>query len=434
MAHIKSKAGQRVTIGRVGDGYPQMLTTGERWSTPDAGVSLLNYVGDPARDPLKIWKTQPELRKVVDFAARQFASIPWHLYQRKGDNDRARQSNSPAERILRTPSRFVSGFMLMRDLATDVMMYDMCLAILADDDLVRIPPSLIKIKSDRLGRVTGIWLKSDTGRDEDDLDVTGAPMISTWGWHPTSAGGVSPMSTLADKLDETLQSVLWRRAQWERSPKMSGTVSRPANQRAWTDEQRARFKADFKQWQQKNMGGTLLLEEGMTYTPLTNQIRPKDMRDIEGRKLTAEEVASAFHIPPELVGARQSNYSGVDAFRQMLFGPTLGPMFQQFEQAINQGGIIGALDARDGLYMEANREAGMAGTFMEQARIMQTMTGGPVMSRAEGRAKLNLPYIPGTDDLIVPKNVSEGGQASPTDSGSQNVGGDNVAPENRQDQ
>jgi len=431
MPVIRAKAGGLVTIGKIGDGYPQLTTQGQPWSSPDAGVRLLDYIGEPARDPLKLWKSQPELRKVVDFAARQFASVSWHLYQRKGDNDRIRMSNSKAEAIFADPSPHVTGFMLFHSLAVDVMIYDICCAVLMDDELVRIPPGLLKVKSDGLGRVTGIWVT--TGQD-DGIEITDAPKIATWGWHPTNAGGISPMYTLAEKLDETLQSVIWRKAQWERSPKMSGAVSRPAQDRAWTDAQRNRFKEDFKQWQQANMGGTLLLEDGMTYTPLTSQVRPKDMRDIEGRKLTGEEVASAFHIPPELVGAREGNFASVDAFRQMLFGPTLGPMFQQFQQAINQGGIIESTDTGKDLYLEANRESAMAGSFIEQARYFQTATGGPVMTRAEARARMNLSFIEGTDELIVPMNVTEGGQASPTDSGSQNEGGDNAAPEEREDQ
>jgi len=61
------------------------------------------------------------------------------------------------------------------------------------------------------------------------------------------------------------------------------------------------------------------------------------------------------------------------------------------------------------------------------------MTGGPILTRAEARAMLNLRHIEGTDELIVPLNVIEGGQASPTDSGEQNVGGDNADPEARED-
>jgi hypothetical protein len=38
------------------------------------------------------------------------------------------------------------------------------------------------------------------------------------------------------------------------------------------------------------------------------------------------------------------------------------------------------------------------------------------MTRNEARARLNLPHLEGADDLIVPLNVTQGGQASPTDS------------------
>jgi hypothetical protein len=51
---------------------------------------------------------------------------------------------------------------------------------------------------------------------------------------------------------------------------------------------------------------------------------------------------------------------------------------------------------------------------------MQTLVGAPVMARSEARARLNLPYIPGTDELIVPLNVLEGGLASPNDTAPDN--------------
>jgi HK97 family phage portal protein len=148
-------------------------------------------------------------------------------------------------------------------------------------------------------------------------------------------------------------------------------------------------------------------------------IKPIDAKDIEGRQLTDAEVASAFHIPPELVGAREGNFSNIAAFRQMLFGPTLGPLFTEIQQAVNIG-LVPSLDASKDLYVEMDRDSAINGSFLEQAKLLSTLVGGPVMTRAEGRAKLNLPFIDGTDELIVPMNVTEGGQASPQDSGEQN--------------
>ena len=82
--------------------------------------------------------------------------------------------------------------------------------------------------------------------------------------------------------------------------------------------------------------------------------------------------------------------------------------------------MVPSVDSTDGIYAEIDREAAMNGSFAEQATYLQTAVGGPFMSRAEARGRVNLPHVDGTDELIVPLNVTEGGQASPTDSGSQN--------------
>src|SRR5690625_6520073 len=87
-------------------------------------------------DPLTIWKTQPALRKVVSFIARQVASIPWHAYQRVDDTDRRRIATSPAERILEKPATLVTGYRLLRDLVTDLLISDHACAILTDGELV----------------------------------------------------------------------------------------------------------------------------------------------------------------------------------------------------------------------------------------------------------------------------------------------------------
>lgn len=428
MGIIKAKDGAPVTIGDFSlAGYPQVLTNGQRIPSPDPGIPLRNYHGKPT-NPGKLWKTQPALRKVVSFAAREIGQIPWHAYQRISDGDRKRLKDSPVERLLGKPAKLQHGYQLIRDLVVDGMLYDMFCAVLIDDELVRIPAGLISITSDWLGRPTEIWIRGP--RRQDDIEITDFPKAMSWGWNPDKAGGVSPMHTLASLLNENLRAVEWRSQKWEQAPKISGVLTMPKDVK-WKDEQRERFKESWAQWREApNAGGTPILENGMEYKEL-NTITPLDAQDVEGRQLTDAEVASAFHIPPELVGARPGNFSNIDAFRQMLFGPTLGPLIQEMQQAFNNGGIIESLDLTPGLYLEVNREAMMQGSFLEQARVMQATVGGPWMTRAEARAMRNMPFLEGTDELIVPLNVTEGGQASPTDTGDQNLGGENAAPENR---
>lgn len=425
MAVIQS-AGGTVTLGSFAGGYPSMTSNGSNIPSPDRGTPLLNYSPLPT-DPLTLWKTQPSLRKVVGFAARQVASVPWHTYHRVSDTDRKRQAGGAAESLLNGPAPFITGFKFWRDVATDAMIYDLfCILFLAGknkepDRLIRIPPRLLTIKSDFLGQVTSIILTTPAGTP--DVELLDAPIAISWGWHPTSAGGVSPMTTLSQILEENRRSIAWRDQQWQNAPKINGILKRPVQSRPWAPTERDRFVEHWSTWRDNPRAtGTPILEEGMEYEKFEG-MNPKDAKDIEGRILTDAEVASAFYIAPELVGARPGNFSNIAAWRQMLFGPTLGPLFTEIQQAVNQG-ILPFLDYTKEAYAEMDRDSAINGDFFEQARVLNTMVGGPVMTRAEGRAKLNLPYIDGTDELIVPLNVIEGGQASPHDSGSQNIGSD----------
>lgn len=432
MALIRAKTGETVRVGTTthAPGYQHQQTYPEHGQirVADPGIPLKDYPGPT--DPVSIWKTQPSVRKVVSFVASKFGAIPWHAYQRIDDRDRKRVADSPAETIFEDPTGtgLVTGASFWEHTITDRLLYDMQLAIYTQQDgLVRIPPALVRIASDDYGRPREIYLRTPAG--EDDIDVTGIPKIFTYGWSGTKAGGISPMRTLADILEENIRAVQWRGAQWTNAPKMTGILKRPNDARAWRKEHRERFEREWRAWRESGKaGGTPILEDGMEYEQLDG-LHPKDANDIQGRRLTDEEVASAFHIPPELVGAREGNYSNIAAFREMLYGPTLGPLFESMRQAVKIGGLVQALDTRPRLYVEPNREAGMAGSFWEQVRYLQTSTGGPFMTRAEARGALNLPFIEGTEELITPLNVVEGGQASPTDSGEQNVGGDNVDPD-----
>lgn len=427
---IKAKAGTEVVLGNHGSSYPQTTSWGTKIPSIDMGVPLLQY-SPLTTDPLTIWKTQPAVRKVVSFAAKQFAQIQWCAYVEADENDRRRLRTSPAERIMRKPVPLLQGFQFWQAMAIDRLLYDNCLAVLTEYGLVRVPPRLIHIKSDDAGLPRAILVKNPKGGFS---DVTDAPKIGTFGWHPDMAGGVSPMYTLAAILNESKRAVEWRARKWENSPKMSGLLTRPVDAKRWDKEQKDSFLESWKAWAStEKAGGTPILENGMKYEQLED-LSPQDAQDIEGRKLTDIEVATAFHIPPELLGIREGNFASIDAWRQMLFGPVLGPMAVEFEQAVNEGGVVQALDVTPGVYLELDRDTVAAGTFLEKARTIQVLTGGPVMTRAEGRTWLRLPHLDGTDELVLPKNVTEGGQASPTDSGNQNVGSDNEQRETEEPQ
>jgi HK97 family phage portal protein len=377
---------------------------------PDPGIPLRSAPNHPRLTPEKAWKTQPSLRKVVGFIARNVASVPWKVFERLDDDDRRRASGSLAEQRLRKPQRFVSGFKLMERLTIDKCLYDRWAVLLTPDGVPhRIPPRALVIESNSMDEIAFVGVNVG-GRT---VDVTDLPLAIGAGWDAWSGDGISPLTTLDAILREQSNAVEWRTKLWDERPKFSGIVKRPANAPKWGDAQRTRWVQSFREFRAGQTGGAPIFEDGMEWEDWSNSVNPADANDIEGRKLTDAEVSSAYYIPPELVGAREGTFSNISAFRQMLFGPALGPHFEEFEQAFNAE-IVPTLSG-DRFYAEMDRQTAINGSLLEQAKVLSTAVGGPWMSRAQARSMQNMPKIEGTEELIVPLNVLTGGQASPQD-------------------
>lgn len=391
----------------------------------DPGVPLLDYAsGLPIVDAM--WRTQPSVRKVADFIARNIASIPLHAYQRVSDVDRARITGTPLATVLGAPETGQawpsSPFRFWWRVMLDGLLADRWLVMVdpVTPSLVRVPPGKFQLVDDGAGRVTAVQVVVADGTGAHtwrDLDPGSA--LLDFGYAPRGPRGGSPLTALAQVLSEQNEAVRYRRQLWDRQSRITGVVSRD---REWEDLARDRFSAGLRRFAGKDgssAGGVMLLEDGMTYTQL-DPPKATDTADLEGRRLADIEVCSAYHVPPELVGAREGTFANVQAFRQLLYRDSLGPYLSALEGAIQP--LARLLGADPDTYVEANVAAKLRGSFEEQASVLQTSVGAPWLTRNEARARANLPAVPNGDDLVTPLNVLIGGQASPTDSGTQNLG------------
>ncbi|WP_054010642.1 phage portal protein [Arthrobacter sp. ERGS1:01] len=380
----------------------------------DAGVPLLEWDGQSSYGPA--WKNQPSIRKVVGFIARNTASTPLHLYERKSDQDRVRVRDGKLAQLLDRPSRApgVTAYRFWESLLIDGLLHDKyCAQIVQHADgyeLVRIPAQQVRFKGDFLGRITTVLITRDDGTI---LEGDPADYLLDAGYSTRGANGTSSLLTLKELLDEYREAISYRRSVWSNGARIPGVLER---EKPWSsDVARDRFATSWKTFTRGGgkEGGTPVLEDGMTYKEV-NAFRPRDTLDLEGRRLTDIEVASSYYIPPELVGAREGTFANIKAFKQMLYGPALGPYIAAWEQLLNLV-LVPMLEPSRDVYVEANIESKLRGSFEEQAAVMSTAIGAPWMTRNEGRGKQNLPSITGGDELITPLNVLIGGQASPQD-------------------
>ena len=433
---------------------PTSVVEGTQWvdvpvSAPGGGFTTAWSGGVPVLDPgvplwmatsraqvERIWRTQPNVRKVVDFIARNVASVPLHVHERLSDDDRPRVSDHPLAQVLAAPQPRRTAYRFWHAIISDRLLYDRWAALKVPQAsgpvpirLVRVPAHRLSFTLDGLDQVTKVRVYRGASPQFPDgwQELEPEEVVFDHGYSPSGAG-LSPIDTLADILAESIEAIRWRRQVWANGARIPAWVERPVDGDVEGFD-RAKFDAE---WRSRftgtgpDAGGAPLLEDGLKLHKL-DVFTPQEMGEIEARTLTGIEVATAFHIAPELVGARQGTYSNVREYRQMLYGPSLGPYIREWEQAVDDQ-LTPDLAAGRPLYVEANVDAMLRGSFEERAAIMSTAVGGPWLLRNEARALDNRSALDGGDDLIVPLNVIVGGQASPRDSGSQNLGGKTPRP------
>jgi HK97 family phage portal protein len=387
-------------------------------STTGAGVSPA-FASSPLRSAAPweyedIWRTQPQVRTVVGFLARNVAQLGLHFFRRISDTDRVRLTDHPAAVLLANPLPGLTTYRLVERMLSDLAIYDEFYAIKVDLEgqgrrLLPVPPTLIRPYGGNWAAPEGFEAASGQrfGLDE---------VVYIHGYTPGDlTSGTSPMESLRAILLEESESTRQRAQMWRSGARMTGVLVRPADAPEWSPEERRRFGAMWGAFTQGGggEGGTPLLEDGMEYKPIS--MSPQQAQYIEGRKLTREEVAAAYYIPPPLIGILDhATYSNIKEQHSHLYQDTLGPWLTMFEQEIGAQIIADTPDSAD-VYCEFNIAAKMAGDFEAQAAAASTATGGPWMTRNEQRARMNLPWLPGGDELIVPLNVTEGGLASPRD-------------------
>lgn len=378
--------------------------------------------------PAEMWETQPHLRTVVSFLARNVAQLGLHSFERVGETDRQRDRESVTARTLRRPNSETTTYDLIFSLVGDLALYDVAYWHVAPDadapsgwSIVRLPPEWVKPKNADAFRRASFDVKAPGG---DTVNFPATEILPFKGYNPTDPrSGSTPISALKGVLQEQLQSSMYRQQVWKNGGRVSAVLKRPPGVE-WSDGARDRFREDWHSTYTgtgPKAGGTPILEDGMELQRI--DFSATEQQYVEGAKLSFATVCSAYHVNPTMVGLLDNaNYANVREFRRMLYGDTLGPILAQIEDRLNAF-LLPMMDVdQERFYVEFNLAEKLQGSFEEQAAVMSTLVGRPIMSADEGRARFNLPAMGGdAESLVTPLNVLIGGQASPRDSGEQNL-------------
>ena len=369
----------------------------------------------------QLYATQANLQAVVSFLSDSVAQLPLKVYKRDGEK-RIRDRDSTAARLLYRPNGDQTAYDFWDSIMTEYMLMGVAtLWILPDADSesgyqLRLIPNEWVINTERSTNYAPDSLRITAGTGN-YVDIPRTEFIQFRRYSPGNPGGYqSPIAALRQTLQEQIQADRFRTEIWRSSGRFNAYITRPKDVQPWTDEQKKMFLTAFREgWSASggSQGKMPLLEDGMEIKPYA--FNAKEAQYAETKQLSREDVAAAFHVNPSLIWhTTTQTYASAKDNARALYADCLGPTIQMLQQRINAF-LLPMIGADPDTYVVFDLTEKLKGSFEERASILQASVGGPWMTRNEARADNDMPPIDGGDELIVPLNVVEGGQASPQD-------------------
>lgn len=360
------------------------------WFSSSEGT--IGLYGATSQTYAAIYRTQPNVRTVVDFLARNVAQLGLHAFRRVSDTDRERLADHQLVQWVGKPNPSTTRFRLIQSLMSDLGIYFNSYLL-----KVRMPDriGMVRLPAEQMQPEGGLMPKQFVWTNDDGSKKEFAPseIVHFDGFDPNNPlAGFSPLETLRRILAEEAAAGEYRESMWANAGRFEGVIERPKDAPKWTPTQKSDWRA---QWQANfgnggvRAGSVAVLEDGMTLKQASFSAR--DSEYLNARKLTREECAAAYHVPLPMVGILDhATFSNIKEQHKHLYQDCLGPWLTMIEQEFERQLLIECKDT-DGVYLEFNIAEKLKGSFEEQAAAIQSMVGRPVMTANEGRARLNLP-------------------------------------------
>ena len=389
----------------------------------------------------QLYATQANLHAVVSFLADSVSQLPLKVYSRSGENDRQRDRESVAAKLLYRPNADQTAYEFWNAAVTELLLMGVSTVwVLPDTESqsgyqLRLIPKEWIMDSERKTNYAPDSIRIMTNTGGEFIDIPRTEFVQFRMYSPGNPGGYqSPLAALRQTLNEQIQADKFRTEIWTSSGRFNAYLTRPANVQPWSDEQRKAFVTAFREGWGKGgstAGKVPLLEDGMEIKPY--QFNAKEAQYAETKQLSREDVAAAYHVNPSLIWhTTTQTYASAKDNARALYADCLGPTLQMLQQRVNAF-LLPMVGADPSLYVEFDLTEKLKGSFEERADILQASVGGPWMTRNEARADNNLPPVDGGDELITPLNVIVGGQASPQDSAPKSAELKLITPSHRKD-
>lgn len=153
----------------------------------------------------------------------------------------------------------------------------------------------------------------------------------------------------------------------------------------------------------KNAGKVIPIPQGFSVQALDNKLVDSQFLDL--KKLTAREIAAAFGVKPHQINdLEKSSYSAIDALNQQFYIDTLLPILTAYEQEYCYK-LFSEEELDQGYRTKFNVDVILRATLKDRMTAYAQGIQNGVLTPADARAKEDLPFINGSDVLMVNGNM-----------------------------
>lgn len=341
-----------------------------------------------------LYSAQTWVYTVVSKRARSLARLPLKTYVRDDLNRPEAPGDNPYRALLDSPNPAISPFRFWEWTGSTYDVFGEAFWFKRRDrggrpyQLVPLHPSGMQFDDNR-----GTWTFNNGKVRVEGIQPK--DLVHFKSYNPEdSARGLSPLEPLRATLEHEAAAKDATSAFWRNGARPAFGLKHPAN---LSDKAQARLRAQFDGMYGgvENTGRTMIFEEGMEPAPIT--ISAKDSQYIDSRRLNREEVCGVYDMPPPAVQILdRATYSNITEQMRSLYRDTMGSILAAFESDLDSQ--LRAPDFGDDVYAEFLLDGVLRGDFEQRA---DAYSKADYMTIAEKRRAENLPYIDGTDVILV---------------------------------
>jgi HK97 family phage portal protein len=380
--------------------------------------TALSLVGYKTVSFARLYMSQPWIASAVDWMARHAIRVPFRVYKREGDDPAERRLLTPRDHPLaaavRAPWNRGSTVDLVQAMLTPTLVHGNSTTVINSGagDKIEFDPKDFRFCRPIMpfrDRIAGFTFDYDQPAFMDEVPID--QILHCKWWSPTGPIGCSPLQQLGVTVQIEDAAQRWQRAMLHQGARPSGAVTMTEQFLGLKQSEReqiiAAVRRDLRELYggPENAGKPALLPPGLEWNNYVGGTAV-EAELINQRKITREEIAAVYQIPPPLMGIlERATYSNIQTQRDMTYTDVLGPPLVMLEQTFNAQVPRDLLQEPD-IFGEFDFGAVLRGDPLQEIEALRGAIGTALMTPNEGRAILRLRRDdnPAMDEFYLPTN------------------------------